>query len=104
MDDQRDIKHRVGSAMAMLLVMFALLAILASCGPEGYEELKADDLKKIMDSSIAVLVVDNRSEYEYSRGHIPKAINVPQERLFALNSFLPKDKDFPIVFYCTGYG
>jgi rhodanese-related sulfurtransferase len=66
--------------------------------------VKADELKKLIDSGVPILIVDNRSEYEYSRGHLPKAVNIPQERLFSLDNLLPKDKAFPIVFYCTGYG
>ena len=89
----------------LLLSVLALLIALASCELEGgYGEVKADELKKLIDSGVPILIVDNRSEYEYSRGHLPKAVNIPQERLFSLDSLLPKDKAFPIVFYCTGYG
>jgi hypothetical protein len=89
----------------LLLSVLALLIPLASCEPEGgYGEVKADELKRLIDSGVPILIVDNRSEYEYSRGHLPKAVNIPQERLFSLDNLLPKDKAFPIVFYCTGYG
>jgi hypothetical protein len=92
-------------AMLLFSVLALLLIPLASCELEGgYREVKADELKKLIDSGVPILVVDNRSEYEYSRGHLPKAINIPQERLFSLDNLLPKDKAFPIVFYCTGYG
>jgi len=90
---------------ALFLSLFALLIPLASCDLEGgYRKVKADELKKLIDSGVPILIVDNRSEYEYSRGHLPKAINIPQERLFSLDNLLPKDKAFPVVFYCTGYG
>jgi len=104
MDHGRSIQHRAGLIVATCVSMLVLIVSLVSCGPEGYKEVKADELKKLIDSGGAVLIVDNRNEYEYGRGHIPKAVNMPQERLFALDSLLPKDKTFPIVFYCTGYG
>jgi hypothetical protein len=89
----------------LFLSLLALLIPLVSCELDGnYKELKADELKKLIDDGPAILIVDNRSEYEYSRGHVPKAINIPQERFILLDTLLPKDKSFPIVFYCTGYG
>jgi hypothetical protein len=90
---------------AVFLVVFALLIPLVSCPLDAsHRVVKAGELKKLMDTSLPVLIVDNRSEYEYNRGHLPKAINIPQERLFSLDNLLPKDKGLPIVFYCTGSG
>jgi rhodanese-related sulfurtransferase len=89
----------------VFFAVFALLVPLVSCALDaGYRGVKAGELKKLMDTSLPVLIVDNRSEYEYNRGHLPKAINIPQERLFSLDNLLPKDKGLPIVFYCTGSG
>ena len=91
--------------LIICMALFALFLPLVSCELDGgYKELSADELKKFIDDGPAILIVDNRSEYEYSRGHIPKAINIPQEQFTLLNTLLPKDKGFPVVFYCTGYG
>jgi hypothetical protein len=89
----------------LFLTLCTMLIPLVSCELDGgYKELKADELKKLIEDGPAILIVDNRSEYEYGIGHIPKAINIPQERFTLLDTLLPKDKGFPIVFYCTGYG
>ena len=101
----RHVLCRHSLSLTMFLLFFVVLIPLTSCELRaGYKEVKADELKKLIDDSAAVMIVDNRSEYEYNRGHLPKALNIPQERLFSLDTFLPKDKTFPIVFYCTGYG
>ena len=87
------------------LSLFVLMVPLFSCELEGgYKEVKAGEVKKLVDNGTPVVIVDNRSEYEYNNGHLPKAINIPQERFLTVDSLLPKDKALPIVFYCTGYG
>jgi len=51
-----------------------------------------------------MLIVDTRGEYEYRQGHIPGAINIPQEQFDNIEALMPKDKDMQIVFYCRGFG
>jgi len=51
-----------------------------------------------------ILIIDSRSKFEYKEGYIPKAIYIPQERFYMIQSFLPKEKNIPLVFYCKGYG
>jgi len=50
-----------------------------------------------------LVIIDNRTEFEYSSGHIPGAMNIPQHDFRMIASFLPADKDTPLVFYCGGY-
>ncbi len=91
--------------IAILPVLLFLLITAVSCDFNNvYRGISGDELKKLIDAGAAILIVDNRSEYEYRSGHIPKAINVPQEHLSVLKMFLPKDKALPVVFYCWGAG
>ena len=51
-----------------------------------------------------MVVIDTRTQLEYARGRIPRALLVPEEKFFALELMLPKEKDIPLVFYCRGFG
>ena len=86
----------------LLFVVF--LMITASCGPANAKDVNADELRKMMSENTRLLVVDTRTEFEYQLGHIPKAINISQEKFYMLETLLPKEKDKPIVFYCRGTG
>ena len=87
-----------------LLLSIIILLICASCGPANANNVNAEELKKMMSENTRLLVVDTRTEYEYKLGHIPKAINISQEKFYMLDTLLPNEKDTPIVFYCRGVG
>jgi predicted sulfurtransferase len=85
----------------LILTMFFAVACELT---DDFKEIRAEELKKMMDEKAPFLLVDNRSEYEYSDVRIPGAVNIPQEQFKHLDELLPKDKTFPIVFYCRGGG
>ena len=87
-----------------LFLFIVVLMITVSCGPSQANDVNAEELKKMMSENTRLLVVDTRTEYEYKLGHIPKAINISQEKFYMLETLLPKEKDTPIVFYCRGVG
>ena len=87
-----------------LFLSIIVLIITVSCGPSQANDVNAEELKKMMSENTRLLVVDTRTEYEYKLGHIPKAINISQEKFYMLETLLPKEKDTPIVFYCRGVG
>ena len=87
-----------------LLLSIIVLLVAASCGPANANDVNAEELKKMMSENTRLLVVDTRTEYEYKLGHIPKAINISQEKFYMLETLLPSEKDTPIVFYCRGVG
>ena len=87
-----------------LFLSIIVLLVAASCGPANANDVNAEELKKMMSENTRLLVVDTRTEYEYKLGHIPKAMNISQEKFYMLETLLPKEKDTPIVFYCRGVG
>jgi rhodanese-related sulfurtransferase len=87
-----------------LFLSIIILTITFSCGPSQANDINAEDLKKMMSEDTRSLVIDTRTEYEYKLGHIPKAINISQEKFYMLDTLLPKEKDTPMVFYCRGTG
>ena len=87
-----------------LCLSIIVLIVTFSCGPANANDVNADELRKMMSENTRLLVVDTRTEFEYQLGHIPKAINISQEKFYMLETLLPKEKDTPIVFYCRGTG
>lgn len=65
---------------------------------DTWKEIKADELKKMMDTE-EVLVVFPLSKIEYNDMHIPGSVNIP---IGMLKEELPADKEKKLVFYCLG--
>jgi rhodanese-related sulfurtransferase len=87
-----------------LVLSIVVLIITASCGPSQASDINAEELKKMISEDTRLLVVDTRTEYEYKLSHIPKSINISEEKFYMLETLLPKEKGTPIVFYCRGTG
>jgi rhodanese-related sulfurtransferase len=79
--------------------------LICSCGSKrDLPDLSAEELRKLMDGNSILVVIDTRTKLEYARGRIPKSLFLPEEKFYALELILPKDKDTPLVFYCRGFG
>jgi len=88
-----------------VLVFFLPLLFFTACDSSGdIPDLKAAEVKKMIDTGVGFVLVDTRSGPEYMRGHPPGAINIPQENFDVIELSLPQDKDKPLVFFCRGYG
>ena len=81
-----------------------LAAMFSNASAASFKNITADELKDMLDKKAKLVLVDARSESEYSQGHIPKAVNIPPEKVGLISTFLPKDKKILIVFYCRGVG
>lgn len=65
-----------------------------------YEQISAEKAKELMDNEKSVIILDVRTPEEYAEGHIPDAVNVPNE---TIDSEMPEelpDKDALILVYC----
>ncbi|MYG00119.1 rhodanese-like domain-containing protein [Candidatus Poribacteria bacterium] len=58
--------------------------------PEVYEIWKRQE----------AIFVDARSAMNYRQGHIPRAVNVPINRIIPYLKMLPTDKETPLIAYC----
>jgi rhodanese-related sulfurtransferase len=67
-------------------------------------DVKAEELKQMLDQKQAFVLVDNRTEYEFKEGHIPGSINIPAHRFDVIGTLLPSDKKARLIFYCRGTG
>ena len=65
-----------------------------------YVNITAQEAKEIMDSQEGYIILDTRAQEEYDEGHIPGAINIPNEAIGTTEiPKLPK-KDQLILVYC----
>jgi len=88
----------------IFLIVTLLLSSVAACTQSSnFPNLTAEEVKKRIDQPGNVLIVDARTEKEYSQGHIPTAINIPSSQFKSIGNLLPRDKVMPIIFYCRGY-
>ena len=65
-----------------------------------YEQITAEDAKKLMDTESDYIIVDARTEEEYAEGHIPGAILIPEYEIADRAGTELPDKDQLILVYC----
>ena len=65
-----------------------------------YQQITAEDAKKIMDSDEDFVILDVREKDEYDSGHIPGAILLPYTETDAKAEELLPNKDMQILVYC----
>ena len=103
----------------LAILMFAVM--LTACGTENaennsisvsesaettedavltYEQISAEDAKKLMDTESDFIIVDARTTEEFAEGHIPDAVLIPEYEIAdRAPSELP-DKERLILVYC----
>lgn len=83
----------------ILLILSALL--LSSCnGGAGYRQITMDEAMDIMAEEKNYIILDVRRVDEYSAGHIPGAINLPNESISRFDIPELPDKGQLILVYC----
>lgn len=65
----------------------------------AYHKISAAEAKEMMEQS-EVTIVDVRTLQEYKEGHVPGAINIPNEEILDTEPELLKDKDATLLVYC----
>ena len=67
---------------------------------EMYQQITAEEAKKIMDSGEEHLILDTREQEEFDDGHIPNAILIPYTEIENKAEEMIPDKDKLILVYC----
>ena len=65
-----------------------------------YEQITAEEAKKIMDSGEEHIILDTREQDEFDQGHIPGAILIPYTEIEHKAIERLPDKDKLILVYC----
>ncbi len=95
------IKRRIVSIVAAMV----FLLVLSGCGAaekEGsvYMNINAEKAKEMMDGLEKFVLLDARSEEEFSEGHIPGAIVIPHEEVSESAEREIPEKNVPVFVYC----
>ena len=92
----------------LLCIIFILFCLLfTSCADKNdkgekvmYEQITAENAKKIIDSGEDCVILDVREQDEYNQGHIPNAILIPYTEIENKAGKMLPDKDKLILVYC----
>ena len=88
-----------------LLPFVLSLMLLSSCGTPGssslgYRQISMDKAVKMMKDEKNYIILDVRRPDEYAEGHIPRAINIPNEEIGTAEIAELPDKSQLILVYC----
>ena len=88
-----------------LLPFVLSLMFLSSCGDPGisslgFRQISMDEAVKMMKDEKTYIILDVRRPDEYAEGHIPGAINVPNEEIGTAEISELPDKSQLILVYC----
>lgn len=94
----------------MLVILFSIFG-LTGCSnstnrsntaskSNAYQQITAEEAAKMMQSATDYIVLDVRTEQEYASGHIPGAVNIPNETIASGAIQQLPDKEQLILVYC----
>ena len=88
-----------------LLPFVLSLILLSSCrtpggAPNSYRQISMNEAVKMMKNEKNYIILDVRRPDEYAEGHIPGAINVPNEEIATAEISELPDKSQMILVYC----
>lgn len=91
--------------MRKWIPVWMALLLLAGCGApvekeSGYRQINMDEALAVMEAESGYIILDVRTPEEFGDGHIPGAINVPNETI--VSGEIPElpDKEQLILVYC----
>ena len=88
-----------------LLPFILSIMLLSSCSAPGgsansYRQISMDEAVEMMKKESGYIILDVRRPDEYAEGHIPGAINVPNEEIGTAEIPELPDKSQMILVYC----
>ncbi len=84
----------------VLFSMFMLAGCGSGSGDGTFKQISQDDAASIMESEDNYIILDVRRPDEFSTGHIPHAINIPNETIGSEEIPQLPEKDQLILVYC----
>ena len=95
---------KVKGLIIMLLISLSLFGMTACDGENGkastYEQITAEQAKTIMDTEKDYVIIDARTEEEFTEGHIENAILIPEYEIAERAEKELPDKEQLILVYC----
>lgn len=97
-------KMRVLMAAVCMITVLAAAALLAGCGAKkqeaSYRQVSSEEASKMMEEEENYIILDVRTEAEFSEAHIPGAICIPNETIGKDAMAELPDKEQLILVYC----
>ena len=89
----------------LLITMILSAMLLSACGSSGcsssgYRRISMDEAVEMMKKESGYIILDVRRPDEYVEGHIPEAINVPNEEIGSVEIAELPSKSQLILVYC----
>ena len=91
---------KIKRLLPMILSAMLLTACAAPGNSTGYKQITMSEAAKMMDEEKNYIILDVRRADEYATGHIPGAINVPNESIGTEEIPELPDKSQLILVYC----
>lgn len=95
---------KVKGLIIMLIISLSLFGITACNGENGktltYEQITAKEAKTIMDAETEYIIIDARTEEEFTEGHIKGAVLIPEYEIKDRAEKELPDKETLILVYC----
>lgn len=89
---------------AIILTVIIMLSLCACVNTDNlkmpYENITAQEAKQIMDTKTEYIILDVRTEDEFSQGHIPGAVLIPDYEIEEKAEKQLTDKNQLILVYC----
>jgi len=92
--------------MKRIILLFLLSAsLLTGCSggalkENTYRQVSMDEAVRIMEEQSGYVILDVRTPEEYAAGHIPNAVNLPNESIGSAEISQLPQKDQLILVYC----
>ena len=85
----------------ILPILFTLMLLSGCAAPaDGYRQISMQDARDLMKEETNYILLDVRTPEEFAAGHIPGAVNIPNESIGAGGIPALPDKDQLILVYC----
>ena len=91
---------RLKKFVLMILSIVLLTSCSSSKNTSGYRQISMNEAVKMMKNEKNYIILDVRRPDEYAEGHIPGAINLPNEEIGASEISELPDKAQLILVYC----
>ena len=94
------IKRRIVSIFAALVFLIVISGCSAEEKGSVYMNIAPEKANEMMNELEEFVLLDVRSEEEFSEGHIPGAIVIPHEEISERAEAEIPEKDVPVFVYC----
>lgn len=91
---------RASLAALLALVLSPLTGCASGSSDAGFRRVSASEAQEMMASEEGYVILDVRTPGEYESGHIPGAVNVPNETIGSEAPAALPDKGQLILVYC----